>query len=202
MSPGRAWSVLAILLLVTSVGVSSILNIILILILTIIASIIVFFVTLFAYTKVDKTPLCSRIAPRPPALQRRTSFVKKSRSVSPSMTGCEAMDKPLQDMISYILRDYVTSWYEKISSNPAFTGDKSQKFLHYLHYHYAEFHFGPSPPKWLFFGINQNKLTQGVKTYKKNKKNQKKFFLALPKFAVSNFRQSGPKIQIIMKSSH
>jgi len=123
MSPGRAWSVLAILLLVTSVGVSSILNIILILILTIIASIIVFFVTLFAYTKVDKTPLCSRIAPRPPALQRRTSFVKKSRSVSPSMTGCEAMDKPLQDMISYILRDYVTSWYEKISSNPAFTDE-------------------------------------------------------------------------------
>ena len=26
--------------------------------------------------------------------------------------------------------------------------------------------FWSEPPKWLFFGINQNKLTQGVKTYK------------------------------------
>ena len=34
--------------------------------------------------------------------------------------------------------------------------------------------------------------TQGVKPYKKNKKNKKKFS-APPNFAVSNFCQSGPK---------
>ena len=54
----------------------------------------------------------------------------------------------------------------------------------------CRFAFWSEPPKWLFFGINQNKLTQGVKPYKKEKK---KKILAPPKFAVSNFRQSGPK---------
>ena len=39
----------------------------------------------------------------------------------------------------------------------------------------CRFAFWSEPPKWLFFGINQNKLTQGVKPYKKEKKKKKIF---------------------------
>ena len=121
-SPGVAWSVLAVVLIVTSLGVSSILNMIIILVLTIIASILLFFLTLFATTKVDLTPLCSRLTPPTPVLKRRPGKISRSKSGSPMMTGCEVIDKPIQDMISYILRDYVLSWYTSISSNPKFTG--------------------------------------------------------------------------------
>ena len=54
-----------------------------------------------------------------------------------------------------------------------------------LRVHYELSHFCPSPQYDFFFRLNQYKLTQGVKTYKK----KEKFFLALPKFAISNFRQ-------------
>ena len=126
--PGAAWAVLAAMLLVTSVGVSSILNIIIILILAIIAALLTFFLTLFAYAKVDMTPLCSRVAPRPPVMSRRPVTRSRSRSETPEMTGYDIMDKPLQDMISYIIRDYITSWYNKISKNPAFPGKRLTRF--------------------------------------------------------------------------
>ena len=122
--PGLAWSVLAVLLLVTSVGVSSIINMIIIIILTIISVTITFFLTLFANTTVDYTPLCSRLAARAPVIERKSLMsVSRPRSQAQStMTGCEAVDKPIQDMISFIIRDYVLSWYSKISANDRFPG--------------------------------------------------------------------------------
>ena len=51
--PGAAWAVLAALLLVSSVGVVSILKMILILILTLLGCVITFFLTLFVTTKVS-----------------------------------------------------------------------------------------------------------------------------------------------------
>ena len=37
-----------------------------------------------------------------------------------TLTGSSATDKPLQDMISYIIRDYILTWYNKISGNSSF----------------------------------------------------------------------------------
>ena len=120
--PGAAWAVLAALLLVTSVGVVSIIKMILILLLTLLGCTIAFFLTLFVTTKVDTTFLCSRVAMRPPVIQRRPGPVSRSSSQSPVMTGCEDLDRPIQDIINFIIRDYVMSWYGSITTNNTFPG--------------------------------------------------------------------------------
>ena len=122
--PGAAWAVLAALLLVSSVGVVSILKMILILLLTLIGCVITFFLTLFVTTKVDTTFLCSRVAMRPPVIQRRPGPVtRSSSSQSPVMTGCGDLDRPIQDIINFVIRDYVMSWYGGITSNNTFPGN-------------------------------------------------------------------------------
>ena len=121
--PGVAWSVLAALLLVSSVGLASILKLVATLALTLLAAAITFLLTLFLRARVDEAPLCSRLAAPAPSLQRRPGSVSRPRGSSPVMTGCEALDRPIQDMISFIIRDYVLAWYSGISSNNRFPGE-------------------------------------------------------------------------------
>ena len=128
--PGAAWAVLAALLLVSSVGVVSILKMTLILILTLTGCVLTFFLTLFVTTKVNTTFLCSRVAMRPPVIQRRPGPVSRSSSQSPVMTGCEDLDRPVQDIINFIIRDYVMSWYGGITCNNSFPGENIEHILH------------------------------------------------------------------------
>ena len=121
--PGVAWSVLAALLLVSSVGLGSILKLVATLALTLLAAAITFLLTLFLRARVDEAPLCSRLAAPAPSLQRRPGSVPRPRGSSPVMTGCEALDRPIQDMIAFIIRDYVLAWYSAISSNNRFPGE-------------------------------------------------------------------------------
>ena len=130
--PGVAWAVLAALLLVSSVGVISILKMIVIVILSILGCVITFFLTLFVTTKMDTTYLCSRLAMRPPVIQRRPAPVSRSSSQSPVMTGCEDLDRPIQDIINFIIRDYVMSWYSGITSNNTFPGQNMRKYVSHL----------------------------------------------------------------------
>ena len=114
-----AWGLLGILLLIFSIGLKSIVNGILILIIAVFTFILVFFLTIFAYSNVNQDALCSRLK------RHNSKEVFKSASKKPIktftvLTGSSAIDKPLQDMITYIIRDYVLSWYRKITANPSF----------------------------------------------------------------------------------
>jgi len=114
-----AWGVLALALLILSVGLKSIFNMIIILIIAVVMVIIVFFLTVFAYGKINQDPLCSRLKKhyiREPF--KPTS--KKPIKTYTILTGSSAIDRPLQDMISYIIRDYILAWYKKISFNTNF----------------------------------------------------------------------------------
>lgn len=114
-----AWGVLALALLILSVGLKSIFNMIIILIIAVVMVIIVFFLTIFAYGKINQDPLCSRLKKhyiREPF--KPTS--KKPIKTYTILTGSSAIDRPLQDMISYIIRDYILAWYKKISFNTNF----------------------------------------------------------------------------------
>ena len=114
-----AWGVLACLLLVTSVGLSGVLNLLGSLLLIILTTILVFLLTNFAYSTVDQRWRCVRVRSKHGRLPRRV--VDCSKTIRQTvMTGSPATDKPLQDMISFIIRDFVSSWYRNISSNPTF----------------------------------------------------------------------------------
>ena len=116
--PSVAWGVLAVLLVVSSVGLSGVLNITLSLCLTVITTILVFLLTNYAYTTVDYGWQCVRVRSRHSRLPRRIVTTNTIRQTV--MTGSPATDKPLQDMISFIIRDFVTSWYRNISTNSTF----------------------------------------------------------------------------------
>ena len=117
--PAAAWSVLGLLLLVSSVGMSGVLTLLLSLLLTIFTVLVTFLLTNYAQATVDQTVRCSRVKSTVQArLQRRVVTTSSYRQSV--MTGSSATDKPLQDMIGFIIRDYVTSWYNNISHNSAF----------------------------------------------------------------------------------
>ena len=118
--PSVAWGVLGLVLLVTSVGMTGILSILLSLILTILTVLLVFLLTNFAYSTVDQSPRCSRVRSTVQSRMGRRVTVTTNTSRQSVMTGSPATDKPLQDMISFIIRDYVTSWYRNISQNSTF----------------------------------------------------------------------------------
>ena len=53
----------------------------------------------------------------------------RSASQTPVMTGCEDMDRPIQDIINFVIRDYVMSWYGAITSNNTFPGTQRVNLL-------------------------------------------------------------------------
>ena len=114
-----AWGILGFCLMILSVGLKSILNMILILIIGILMVILVFLLTIFIYSKVNQDPLCSRLKKQSLKEHLKISSKKPIQTFT-VLTGSSAIDKPLQDMISYIIRDYILAWYTKITLNTSF----------------------------------------------------------------------------------
>ena len=121
------WAVLAGLLLITSVGLSGVLNILLSLCLTLITILLVFLLTNYALTTLDQSWRCVRVRSKHSRLPRRVVTTNTIRQTV--MTGSPATDKPLQDMISYIIRDFVTSWYRNISTTNSSFPDELRAIL-------------------------------------------------------------------------
>lgn len=46
---------------------------------------------------------------------------KTKQNTDHRVTGSELIDSSLQEILGYIMRDYVTPWYEMISVDPEFT---------------------------------------------------------------------------------
>lgn len=42
------------------------------------------------------------------------------RKLDKRLTGAQAVDETLQEVLNLLLRDYLESWYNKVSSNPEF----------------------------------------------------------------------------------
>ena len=104
-----AWGLLGCLLLILSVGLQSIVNLVIILIIGILVAILVVLLTIFAYSKINQDPLCSRLK----KFGIREQIKMKSKNPIKTftiLTGSSAIDKQLQDMISYIIRDYILAW--------------------------------------------------------------------------------------------
>ena len=82
--------------------------------------ILVFLLTIFiCNSKVNQDPLCSRLKKQ--SLKEHLKILsKKPIKTFTVLTGSSAIDKPLQDMISYIIRDYTLAWYSKITLNTSF----------------------------------------------------------------------------------
>ena len=98
--PSVAWGVLALLLLITSVGLTGLLNIIVSLCLILITTILVFLLSNYAHTTLDERWRCVRVRSKHSRLPRRIVTTNTIRQTV--MTGSPATDKPLQDMISFI----------------------------------------------------------------------------------------------------
>jgi len=114
-----AWAVLASLLLILSVGIKSIVNMFVILIIGVLTTILVFILTIFTYSKVNQDALCSRLKRHSWKEQMKVTSQKPIKTFT-ILTGSSAIDKPLQDMISYIIRDYILAWYKKMTLNTSF----------------------------------------------------------------------------------
>ena len=76
---------------------------------------------LYANCRVSQDSLCSRLQP-----QRRGRLVPETArgsSIRTTLTGSAAIDRPLQDMLGYVIRDYVNPWYDKISTDQTFINE-------------------------------------------------------------------------------
>ena len=113
------WGLLGCLLLILSVGLKSIVNLVIILIIGILVAILVVLLTIFVYSKVNQDPLCSRLKKLGIREQIRMTSKNPIKTFT-ILTGSSAIDKQLQDMISYIIRDYILAWYRKITFNTSF----------------------------------------------------------------------------------
>eukprot|EP00092_Neocalanus_flemingeri_P008846 GFUD01009520.1.p1 GENE.GFUD01009520.1~~GFUD01009520.1.p1 ORF type:complete len:981 (+),score=238.89 GFUD01009520.1:139-3081(+) len=113
------WGALGSLLVILSVGIVSIVNMVVLLVIGILTSFLVFILTIFAYSKVNQDPLCSRLKKNSMKEQLKVTSQKPIKTFT-ILTGSSAIDKPLQDMISYIIRDYILAWHKKITLNTSF----------------------------------------------------------------------------------
>jgi len=123
------WLVLAAILAVCSLGLRGILGCVLLILLAVVSCVLVSLLVLFQAGRVSSEPLCSRIRRRGrregslgPRLPRRLP----TQQTFSELTGSETLDQPIQDMIGYIIRDYIDSWYKGISPHPAFPDEVRQ----------------------------------------------------------------------------
>jgi len=127
------WLVLAVCLALVSVGLRGIFSLLTLLFVAVVSVLLVALLMLFHHGQISTDPLCSRIRRRARREGLGTRANRKASAAQPTfteLTGSEALDQPLQDMISYIIRDYVNSWYKGISHNPAFPDEVRQILCH------------------------------------------------------------------------
>lgn len=112
---------LASLLVLLNLGFGGLYKLVLLAILSGIAGCLAFLLALYASCRVDQSPRCARILLSRPRLGTRpVSRQADGRGQALELTGSAAVDAPLQEMLDYILRDYVYSWYSKLASSQQF----------------------------------------------------------------------------------
>jgi len=109
---------IVIILVVFNLGIIGVIRLVVLAVLFLLAALVAFLLALYS-GPVDETLKCTRIQVEKPSLNLRPS-VSESRKPSNQLTGSEAVDGPLGEIVDFVIRDFVTTWYSKLAESNRF----------------------------------------------------------------------------------
>jgi len=109
--------------LVFNLGLIGFVRLVVLLVLLAVSALIAFLLALYSSARVDDAPRCSRVVVNRSGLNLKPISRRSVKQSSLELTGSVAVDGPLQEMLDNVIRDYVYTWYYKISANQQFPAE-------------------------------------------------------------------------------